>query len=60
MNKNKIVIVSGVIACLLIFGIWYAIIKEIIEFKIDHECYMMSNDEFYTSKMCKPYWDYRK
>lgn len=60
MNKKKIEIFVIIVAFLLIFAFWHFIIKEIREFKIDHQCYMMTDEKFFNSEQCKSYWIYRQ
>lgn len=60
MNKKTIKILSTILICLIIFLFWRFIIKKLEEFKIDHQCYMMEDEEFFNSEQCKPYWSYRQ
>lgn len=48
------------ITILTVFIMW--IIALLISFGnmiIDHKCYMMDDETFYSSKMCQKYWRYR-
>lgn len=59
-NKENTIFIMFVI-CIL--GIMFAIIGivgyEIKDMIIDHKCYMMSDEEFYSNKMCEEYWNER-
>ena len=51
------------ICCIVAFVLYLAlIIFFIIAFRnmiIDHKCYEMDNETFYSSKMCQKYWEDR-
>ena len=51
---------SLIIVIMIILIIFIGVLKFIRDFRIDHECYMMSDKEFYSSEQCKPYWEERK
>ena len=46
-----------ILIILIIIGL--IIINEIKGLRIDHQCYMMEDEEFFEIEMCKPYWKYR-
>ena len=61
MKEDKNIMVWLTISIFLFIGfVGYLILKEIEDFRIDHKCYMMSDEEFFQTEMCKPYWSYRQ
>ena len=56
---KKAISIMIVLAIILLAMLLFFIVRELKELKIDHECYMMNNEEFFNTKMCEPYWSYR-
>lgn len=52
-------IVKGILITYSILFIATMIIA-FINMIIDHKCYVMDDETFYSSKMCKDYWEERK
>lgn len=49
------------ITVLILFIVWIvALVIAIRNMIIDHKCYVMDDDTFYSNKMCKRYWEDRK
>lgn len=60
-NDKNLIAYIIILALFLFFGlVGYLTLKEIEDLKIDHQCYMMSDEEFFQIEMCKPYWKYRR
>lgn len=45
---------------ILIVIVGICILKELEDFRTDHKCYMMEDEEFFQTEMCKSYWSYRQ
>ena len=53
----KIFLITGLIITVILIATVVIAIRNMI---IDHKCYEMDDDTFYSSKMCKRYWEDRK
>ena len=60
MKEENFIIVLIIAMIGILGGIGISILYQLKEMKTDHECYMMSDKEFYSSEQCKPYWEVRK
>ena len=53
MRSNKIAIILAIVGMILIL---IGIIFEILDMLIDHQCYQLEPNDFYTSTICEKYW----
>ena len=50
----EIILVIVIIIFVIIFGVAF------VNMIIDHKCYVMDDETFYSSEICKKYWEDRK
>lgn len=59
-NKEDTIFIVFILCVLgIIFTIIGIVGYEIKQMIIDHKCYEMSDEEFYSNEMCKEYWEDR-
>ena len=60
-DKTEDLILTGIILIMLLIITGIAVFCiSIHNMIIDHKCYMMTDEEFYKTEMCKPYWENSK
>lgn len=60
-DKTEDLILIGIILLIFLIITLMAIFCIVVRNAItDHKCYMMSDEEFFQTEMCKPYWNYRR
>lgn len=60
-DKTEELVVTTIILMLMIILTFIVVLSIAIHnMLIDHKCYMMTDEEFFTTEMCKPYWSYRQ
>lgn len=57
---EKALKILAIITLILYVVFITALIIAIRNMIIDHKCYVMDDETFYSSKMCKRYWEDRK
>ena len=61
MDKGDKVYIFICVTTFLFMGFCtYVLTKSIEDFRTDYICTQMSNEQFFNSKMCEKYWDYRR
>ena len=60
-DKTDDLVLTGIILIIFILLVAITIFSIAINnMLIDHKCYMMTDEEFFQTEMCKPYWSYRQ
>lgn len=58
-NKNWATLLGVVIGIAILF-IVVGIAMIVIGMLIDHECYQLQPNDFYSHSICEKYWDFKK
>ena len=58
--ENKILTILCVVVTIIYLVFIVFLIIAFRNMIIDHKCYVMDDDTFYSSEMCKNYWEDRK
>lgn len=53
---NKVIILFSLGIFMIILGLFL----EFIDMMIDHQCYQLEPNDFYSSTICEKYWKIRK
>lgn len=56
---DKVLCIAGVVAMIIYVGLILFFIIAFRNMIIDHKCYVMDDDTFYSTEMCKQYWEDR-